>query len=408
MQIQEAITLPSKEEAGASTISGILLISGTCIGAGMLAMPIVTGVAGFYPAIAISTLCWLFMLATGLLFLEATLWMEEGANVMTMAQRFLGPAGKLIVGVSFLFLYYCLEVSYIAGGTPLLSSIISQYSGFALNGYLGYLAFATVFGLIVYLGTKALDRINWILMIGLVVSYVLLISVGSTAVSSPLLVRHDWSLFLLAAPTLFSAYGYHNVVPSIATYLKRNVNKLRLAIVIGTAIPFVVFSLWQWMIIGSLSEQEIKAAETSGIPISQALQNITGHPWVATISSYFGFFALVTSFLGVSLSMIDFLADGLKIKSQGKNRFLLSLAVFLPPSIIAAYNPGIFLAALGVAGGFGEAILNGLFPIAMVWIGRYYMGLKSECKLPGGKVTLTALLLFTFLIIGLEAYHLLS
>jgi hypothetical protein len=36
------------------------------------------------------------------------------------------------------------------------------------------------------------------------------------------------------------------------------------------------------------------------------------------------------------------------------------------------------------------------------------MGLKSECKLPGGKIMLTALLLFTFLIIGLEAYHLLS
>lgn len=407
MQTQEAVFAQVNEEKGGSTVSGILLVAGTCIGAGMLAMPIVTGVAGFYPAIAISTICWLFMLCTGLLFLEATLWMEDGANVMTMAQRFLGPVGRLVGGISFLFLYYCLEVSYIAGGTPLLSSIIAQYSGTTLEGYTGYLTFAALFGVIVYLGTKALDRINWILMFGLVFSYILLISVGSTAVNSGLLIRHDWSLFLLAAPTLFSAYGYHNVVPSIATYMKRNVNKLRLAIVMGTAIPFIVFSIWQWMIIGSLSEIELKAAETSGIPISQALQTITGHPWVAMISAYFGFFALVTSFLGVSLSMIDFLADGLKVKSHGKNRLFLSLAVFLPPALIAAHNPGIFLEALGVAGGFGEAVLNGLFPIAMVWIGRYYMGLQSEWQLPGGRLTLSALLLFTLLIIGLEAFHLL-
>src|SRR5688572_549252 len=91
-----------------SALSGILLVGGTAIGAGMLALPVATGMAGFVPAIAVNLLCWLAMMATGLLLMEATLWMEQGANLLSMADRFMGRIGKYIVGVFFVFLYYCL------------------------------------------------------------------------------------------------------------------------------------------------------------------------------------------------------------------------------------------------------------------------------------------------------------
>jgi tyrosine-specific transport protein len=390
-----------------SALSGILLVSGTCIGAGMLALPIVTGIAGFYPAMVVNTLCWLFMLCTGLLFMEATLWMEKGANVLSMAQRFFGPIGKFIGGGSFLFLYYCLLVAYIAGGTPLVVTEAASRLGVDLVGAEGYLIFAFGLGLIVFLGTHVVDRLNWILMAGLVLSFILLIVVGSTAVQTDFFKRSHWSLLLFAAPTLFSAYGYHNIIPSLVPYLKNNVKELRLAIILGTTIPFLAYSIWQWMIIGTLSAEEINRAVEQGVPISHTLQQITGHPWVSILGTYFGFFALVTSFLGVSLSMVDFLADGLKMQSQGYRRLVLCLVVFFPPAWFASVNPGIFIEALGIAGGFGEAILNGLFPIAMVWIGRYHLRLDTPHQLPGGRLLLTILFLFTFLIIGVEIKHLL-
>ncbi|MFI0478952.1 MAG: aromatic amino acid transport family protein, partial [Candidatus Rhabdochlamydia sp.] len=88
--------------------------------------------------------------------------------------------------------------------------------------------------------------------------------------------------------------------------------------------------------------------------------------------------------------------------------FWLSLMVFIPPTIVAFYNPGIFIQAIGIAGGFGEAILNGLLPISVVWIGRYRMGLASESKLPGGRLLLAILALFTLLIMGLELKNLIK
>ncbi|WP_166156495.1 aromatic amino acid transport family protein [Neochlamydia sp. AcF84] len=388
-----------------STLSGILLVSGTCIGAGMLALPVVTGFSGFLPAMAVNLICWIFMLITGLLFLEATLWMKEEANVLSMAARFFGPYGKWIAGAAFLFLYYCLEVSYIAGGTPLFISQVESL-GFHLTGYKGYIAFASLFGFIVFLGSQVIDRVNLILMIALVFSYFLLIGLGSTEVQISFLTRRNWNAFLLAMPTLFSAYGYHNIIPSLTTLMHRNVHQLRKAIVIGTSLPFIIYTLWQWMIIGTIPESQIAKAVAEGIPVTQLLHTITGHPWIGFLATYFGYFALITSFLGVSLSMVDFLADGIAAKSQGWTRILLCLIVFIPPAIFAGSYPGIFLEALGIAGGFGEAILNGLLPIGMVWLGRYRFHLPTQEQVRGGKPLLLALLAFTLLIIALETYHL--
>lgn len=385
-------------------ISGVLLVAGTCVGAGMLALPVATGLAGFVPALFVNVLCWLFMLCTGLLFMEATLWMSEGANVLSMAERFFGKAGKAVGGLLFLFLYYCLLVSYISGGAPLFFKVLP--AGLETSKFVAYGAFALVFGVIVFLGSHIVNRVNWILMIGLILSFILLVAIGSSEIQASFLERKNWALSLAAGPILFSAYGYHNIVPSLAIILKRNATKLRWAIVFGTLIPFIAYTLWQWMIIGSLSEQQIMTTAEQGIPITQTLQSITGHPLVSIMGAFFGFFALVTSFLGVSLSMVDFFADGLSVSREGWHRLLLCLIVFIPPTLFAAANPGIFIEAIGIAGGFGEAILNGFFPIAMVWVGRYYLNLPSAYRLPGGKALLVILTLFTALIFGLEAHHL--
>lgn len=406
MNTQVNTLLPSKAQG--NLVSGILLIAGTCIGAGMLALPVATGLAGFLPSMAVNTVCWLFMLCTGLLFLEAALHMKENSNVLTMAQRYLGPIGKWVGGFSFLFLYYCLEVSYISGGTPVLASFVQKMTGSALGSQASYLLFIGLFGAIVYLGTRVLDRINWILMVGLILSYCWLIGIGSSEIQAELLARADWTLGLAAAPVFFSAYGFHNIIPSITTYLDRDAKKLRLAIIIGTSVPFIVYSFWQWMIIGTLTEAELFNAVKEGVPITQTLQHTVGHSLIGSVGAFFGFFALITSFLGVSLSMIDFLADGIQKKAEGFNRLWLCFAVFIPPMVFAQQNPGIFLEAIGYAGGFGEAILNGLFPIGMVWVARYRMGLQGSYQVPGGRVALVFLTLFTLCIIGLEIQHVLS
>lgn len=391
-----------------SLFGATCLITGTCIGAGMLALPFVTSFSGFYPSLIIGCLCWLFMLATGLLFLEAVLWLPDGANVLSISKRFLGPIGEWIAGFFFLFLYYCLLVSYIDEGAPLLNIILKKISNVEMDANVIIVFFTLIFFVLVLWGTKLVSRVNWVLVTGLIVSYLLLIIYGSGSVKEANLSRQNWSMWMFAAPTLFSAYGYHNIIPTLSTYLERDAKKLRLAIIIGSSIPFVIYTLWQWIVMGSISPEDLTMATTSNLRSYEILELITDSPWVGLLGVYFALFALVTSLLGVSLSMIDFLGDGFQSKRSGWPRFWLSLMVFIPPLCIAFYHPGIFIQAIGIAGGFGEAILNGLLPISVVWIGRYKMGLTSEVKLPGGRVLLWILLLFTVMIMGLECKNLIS
>ena len=315
-------------------ISGILLVTGTCIGAGMLALPVVTGLAGFLPAIAINILCCLFMITTGLLLVEAILWSEEGANILSLSNKFLGTWGKILAGGAFLFYYYCLEVSYCAGGTPTLTQVLSSTFGITLSSPWNYILFATIFGAFVFVGTRAVDRLNWLLMTGLVISFFLLVGIGSREVSIKLLERTDWRYSLAAAPTLFGAYASHNLLPSLSTYLKRNINHLRTSVIIGTLIPFIVYGVWQWMIIGTLPYDDILAAEARGEPITQTLQGTVGHPYLSLFGEFFGFFALTTSFLGVSLSMVDFIGDGTGIKREGWGRLFA-----MHPRLCASRDP---------------------------------------------------------------------
>jgi len=380
------------------TLSGTLLIAGTTIGAGMLGIPLVTAKAGFLPAMGITVAVWVFMVATGLLYLEATLWMHEGANVLSMSRRFLGKSGRIAAGSTFLFLYYCLMVAYYAAGTPIFASLLGISSALW-----SYLFFGVVFGGIVLFGIKTVDRINYILMAAMFLSYAALVGVGAPEVSSERFVTQDWSKVVFAAPILFSAFGFHNVIPSLTTYFNRNVRVLRRSIFWGTLIPLGVYLIWQWLIIGVVPESAIEKALAQGQPATSALQTLTGSPWVMQTGQFFAFFAIITSMLGVAFSMVDFLADGLKISAvKTSSRLLLCFLVFIPPFLFSSLDPSIFVLAIGFAGGFGEAFLNGLLPVALVWVGRYRRELGGHEQLPGKKGTLVALFALALIVMILE------
>lgn len=396
-----------EKEYTPSLLSAILLITGTCIGAGMLALPFVTAFSGFIPAFLIGFVSWLFMMVTGLLFIEATLWLPDGANVISIARHFLGRTGQWIGAILFLFLYLCLMVSYIDEGSALFAS----FSNFIFPPFehsLLLVIFSSIFGLLVLIGTRVVSSVNRYLVFGLVASYILIILLGVKNIRAPLVQRADWNLWYITAPTLFSAYGYHNILPTLSTYLKRDAKKLRQAVIIGTTIPFIVYTLWQLLIIGSVPVEHIDTIKSMQVRSSELLTLATNNSYLRILGHAFAFFAIVTSLLGVALSMVDFLGDGLSVKRSGWTRVFLTAMVFIPPTVFASTYPGIFVMAIGIAGGIGEAILNGAMPILMVWVGRYKMGLNPVYRFPLERVALSFLLLFTFLIMGIEIMHLYS
>ena len=387
------VQTPSK----ATVLSAAFLVGGTCIGGGMLALPVATGLSGFIPSVIMMAACWLMMTLTALLLMEVSLWMEEGAHIISMSSRLLGPLGKAIAWMLYLFICYASLVAYTAGGGIQIASSLNAIFGITLSKGLSCALFVLLFGSVIYAGSKIVGRINAILFIAMIAAYIALVGVGFDEIKPAFLRFSNWNTALMAIPLLLTSFSFQTMVPSLTPYLKRNVPALRFAIIGGTTIAFIVYLIWQWLILGIVpvdGERGLIEALKRGEPATQFLGSHVNGNSIAFIAEYFAFFAIITSFLGIGLGLFDFLSDGLRIKEKGVGNLSLAILVVVPTLFFAIYFERAFLVALDTSGGYGDAILNGIMPALMIWVGRYHLKYKSNFKIPGGKPLLIFIVLF--------------
>jgi tyrosine-specific transport protein len=350
-------------------IGGVLLVAGTTIGAGMLALPVMSSFVGFMPSIAIFLLCWGVMLATAFFFLDANFAVEGEPNLISMVHKTLGGWGKGLSWIVYLLLLYSLTAAYISASSPLFVSAVRYVTGYTMPDWLGPFCLPLIFGFFVYLGTLGVDVINRILMLGLCVSYLLLVGFLPEHIDGALLTHIDWHPTLMIFPVVITSFGYHIIIPSLTTYMNHDKKKLRWILVVGSLLPLVIYLLWQVLILGIVplsGENGLVHAWQHGASATQPLTQIVTNPWIKVGAHFFSFFAIVTSFLGVTLSLSDFLTDGFKIKKSWEGRLMACLLTFIPPLIfVLTYQRGFFV-ALEYAGAF-VAILLIFLPAMMAW-----------------------------------------
>lgn len=377
--------------------SGSFLVAGTAIGAGMLALPLATAQAGFLPATLVYFFCWLFSIATGFLMLEVTLGMPEHSNLISMARTYLGKWGKYLAWGLYLFLFYCLTIAYVSGGSSMINGILFHGDSYAAS----MLAFTTIFGSCVFFGTKIVDKMNLLLMVGLIVSYFGFVAFGFKHLNISQLAVVDFPQAVTALPVIFTSFSYQGILPTLTDYLKRDRKAIRLSILLGASIPFFAYIVWDFLIKGIVPLPDLLLAKQQGLSAVQPLKKILGSSAIAILGQGFAFFALTTSFLGVTIGLLDFLADGLKVSKIGLSRFNLCLAIYVPSVVIALTNPNIFFKALEFAGGIGCVLLLGLIPVLMVFVKRYVKKEHaSQKELFGGKMLLLILLIFILFELG--------
>lgn len=381
-------------------LGGILLVSGTTIGAGMLALPIVTGFLGFVPALIIFCCCWLVMLMTAFFFLDVNFSIQGEVNLITMADKTLGVWAKAIAWIFYLLLLYSLIAAYIAASGPLFISGIDYLFSIKLPAWIGPFILPVLFGWFVYLGTFGVDWINKFLMFGLIVSYCILVAFVPSHIDKTLLMHHDWSKSTLALSVIITSFGYHIIIPSLTTYMNHDRKHLAWTLVIGSIIPLIVYIMWEFLVLGVVplaGENSLTDAWKQGLSATEPLSKIIKSKWLGIGAKFFSFFAVVTSFLGVSLSLSDFLTDGLKLKKTWEGRLIAVFLTFIPPIIFVFSSNRGFIVALEYAGSC-VAILLIFFPSVMVWKlkrPKFYKSLLA-------KAFVVVAILFAILIIGIN------
>ena len=380
------------------TVGSTLLVAGTMIGAGMLAMPLTSAGIGFGFTLVLLLGLWALLTFSALLFVELYQTAESDAGIGTLAEQYFGKTGRIIATAVLIIFLYALIAAYISGGGSLLKDLLPDSFGDKVS----ILLFTVVFGSFIVIGTHSVDKINRVLFFVMLAAFAVVLSLMLPEIKFDNLMATpiDNALIISASPVFFTAFGFHGSIPSLNKYLDGNVKALRISILVGSAITLCAYILWQMSTHGLLTQNEflqILKEDATLNGLVKATLAITGSNMIAGAVKLFSTLALVTSFLGVGLGLLECIEDLLKRSFNiSAGRISLGLMTFIPPLVFALFYPEGFILALGYAGQM-FAFYAVVLPVSLVWKAR-----RTHTNLPykvwGGNLTLIIVLVLGVII----------
>ncbi|MEZ9196770.1 amino acid permease [Shewanella sp. 10N.286.54.B9] len=377
-------------------LGSIAIVAGTAIGGGMLALPLATASLGTIPALLLLVVIWGVSIYTSLLMLEINLRAGVGLNVHAITGKTLGKLGQLIQGGSFLSLLFALTMVYLMGGSSLLESKM-ELVGMEMDNQLAVLLFTAIFGGFIAVGVRWIDKVSRVLFTSMIALLVIVVAYLLPEVDMALLMNNSTAgivagsdltnLWLAAVPIVFTSFGFHVCIATIVRYLDGDAISLRKVLIIGSTIPLVCYILWLMVTLGTLGGKTVYGFEGSLPLLVTALQGVADSAILQQFIDLFANLALVTSFLGVTMSLFDYVAELTRAKDNALGRAQTWLLTFIPPLLCALYYPDGFFQVLGFAA-IPLVVMIIFLPIAMA-LGQRKQNLGGY-QVSGGSAALTA------------------
>lgn len=375
-------------------IGSTFLVAGTCIGLGLIALPMVLAPLGLIPSILAMLIIWWTMYYSSLASLELNLQAGTGLPLGALSRRFSGRGAEWIGIISLKLLSGALLCGYIDAGASNIQKLffpVSTPRGTTFT--LLTLLYSLIIVIILQLPMKFIDYVNRILFFGLLGVFSLLV-IGlmfTTQWSNiPLFGNHitEFWAWRQALPVLFTSFGFQVIFHTLTNYCNKDARVLKQAFFWGSLIAGAVYSIWasaaltiintnapdfyHKMAAGLISDPSSLTYILSSIALWPSIQILV---WVITL------LAIITSVVGVGMGLCDSLSTSLeKYISNVRFRSLIAACgTILPSSLVILYFPTIFLSALAFAGM--------ILVIIAILLPTYLFLRISSCKLfyPGLK-----------------------
>ncbi len=359
-----------------------LIIAGTALGAGMLAIPMVLAQFG----LLYGTLLMIFICVgttyAALLLLEATIKTGGGLGLNSVARKTLGKTGQLVTNTLLYALLICLLMAYILGAADLVSQFCG-YFGINIGTTESQVLFTLASGLLISCGTDIVDKLNRLLFFVMVTSLTatlgfLLPEMDFTHATAE--ASRDHIGLIKTSAILFTSFGSMVVIPSLVSYNHEATSKqLRNMVILGSVIPLVCYLLWLYAVVGNLEADQLR--NLNGVSdLVSAFENRSS--WIATLLSVFTGLALLTSFFGVAMALFNQNRDMLNT-----NRAMTYALTFVLPLLGALIAADQFLGILSYAG-IILVFLAVFIPLAMVHKLRSSGEENAHYTAEGGKIML--------------------
>ncbi|WP_029224994.1 amino acid permease [Vibrio echinoideorum] len=376
-------------------IGSSLIIAGTALGAGMLAIPMVLAQFGLLYGTLLMVLICFGTTYAALLLLEATIKAGGGLGLNSIARKTLGKQGQLLTNGLLYALLICLLMAYILGAGDLLSKLLSNF-GVEISATTGQIAFTLIAGAVVASGTGVIDKLNRALFFVMLVSLFVTMTFLAPSMTHENLMQvtsHDHVDLIKTSAILFTSFGFMVVIPTLVSYNHEATDKqLRNMVIVGSLIPLVCYLCWLFAVVGNLSEEQFRSFNNvSDLMAAFEAQS----PWVGNVLSTFTGLALLTSFFGVAMALFNQNKD--MFNQNTAVTYCISFILPLAGSLLAADK---FLQVLNYAG-IILVFLAVFVPLVMVHKQRFMKVADDRYRAEGGNVMMVFSLLFgCFLLIS--------
>jgi tyrosine-specific transport protein len=377
-------------------LGAIMIVAGTCIGGGVIALPLTLAKLGILCSLALMAFVWFFTYYSAVINLELVLQSKKPLNIGKLGTLYSGPVASVIGTSALKGLMFALMSAYIYGVTSMFSSL----GDFGLvSQKIITIGVAIVAYLFLILPVGKIDATNRVLFITtIIIAGMLILAMAfSLDFSKANFVpdnKDQLSSWVGVIPVIFTSFGFQVLFHTLSEYCDMNAKVLKKVFFVGSIIPLIVYTIWTCSVlyVTHTNDQSFYLKIVQGHAdvgeLIQRLSVISNAKYLQSIVWVVSILAVVTSMIGVGLGLCDSLRQYTITKNQ---KLAAGLAVF-PPCLIAMVVPNAFIALLGCAGMI-LSILAILLPV--------YLLIKADFKVPIYQTTKNYVLLGIIGIFGL-------
>lgn len=359
---QNTTTNESPYEEGAlkvkriTPVEAIFIVVGCGIGSGCLGTAYSARLAGF-PVITF----WLIVSGITTLFsmyyvAEAALRTRKMVQLPSLAERYVGPVGKILIFLAVTLNSFSCLIAYFNGSASILNTLLG------VPGWVGTLMFLIPGIIVVLVGLKAVGASGKYMSIAMTIMLVILCGASVISKDADLsrLFISNWSyaipIFNVAA---FSYIGQY-LVPDLARGLSHDPKKLASSLLIGQIITAALLIMVPLGCFAINPADQITQVAT--VAWGQALGS-----WALYTANIFALLAMFTSFCPISQTLISSIVDFFNFKSDSdmKTRVPIMVVVYGIPLILVFGGFVGFVDAIYFSGTFCAAIMA-ILPVFMI------------------------------------------
>lgn len=276
------------------SLGAIFTLVGTVIGAGVLGIPFVVSQSGFWTGIFVIFIVGIIMTLMFLYLGEVVLRTKGKHQLPGYAGIYLGEAGRHTMSIATGLSIYGALIAYIVAGGESLRNLF----GGMLPSWGFSIVFFLILGIIIFFDVNVLSG-SEIAISSLLIIAVLLISIFSMGyIDISNYSGFDISKFFIPyGVVLFAFLGFVSV-PEASEVLAKKKRKLAFSIILGMAIPLVIYLVFAFTIIG-LMGPTTRELGTIGI------ENLIGLKGLI-FGNLFLLFAISTSFLALGFGLKEY------------------------------------------------------------------------------------------------------